>query len=236
VDALLLDSGNPSAAIKELGGTGRRHDWTLSRDIRDASPVPIYLAGGLRAENVREAIETVGPFGLDLCSGVRSNGALDERKLRAFMTAAGVYGVVPTPGASHLDLLARRFLERTLPKGEWTHHAHLRVGLWHALRYAPADAMNRLRDAIRSYNVSVGGENTATAGYHETITAFYVWRIARFVAAHPRPSNEDAFAEELIRECGAKDLPLTHYSQARLMSTEARLAYVPPDLAPMDGW
>ena len=85
VDAILLDSGNPSLAVKELGGTGRRHDWSVSRRIREALEAPIYLAGGLRAENVREAIEQVGPFGLDVCSGVRSNGRLDERKLRAFV-------------------------------------------------------------------------------------------------------------------------------------------------------
>lgn len=84
VDALLLDSGNPRLAIKELGGTGRRHNWELSRRIRDAVPIPIYLAGGLQASNVAEAIETVQPFALDVCSGVRSEGRLDAEKLHAF--------------------------------------------------------------------------------------------------------------------------------------------------------
>lgn len=87
VDALLLDSGNPALPTKELGGTGRRHDWAVSRQIRERAPVPVYLAGGLRPENVRHAIETVGPFGLDICSGVRTNGALDAAKLDAFFTA-----------------------------------------------------------------------------------------------------------------------------------------------------
>lgn len=87
VDALLLDSGNPRLAVKELGGTGRRHDWSLSRRIVDSSPVPVYLAGGLNAGNVREAIETVRPFGVDVCSGVRTDGRLDEAKLLAFMNA-----------------------------------------------------------------------------------------------------------------------------------------------------
>ena len=86
VDALLLDSGNPNLAVKELGGTGRVHDWTLSRKIRDQSPVPIFLAGGLRPDNVQQAIEAVQPFGLDLCSSVRTNGHLDPNKLEAFMT------------------------------------------------------------------------------------------------------------------------------------------------------
>jgi len=88
VDALLLDSGNPRLAVKELGGTGRRHDWSLSRRIVESSPVPVYLAGGLNAGNVREAIETVRPFGVDVCSGVRTDGRLDETKLLAFMHAA----------------------------------------------------------------------------------------------------------------------------------------------------
>lgn len=87
VDALLLDSGNPNLAVKELGGTGRVHDWALSRQIRDTSPVPIFLAGGLRPDNVRQAIDAVQPFGLDLCSGVRTNGHLDPVKLEAFMKA-----------------------------------------------------------------------------------------------------------------------------------------------------
>ena len=88
VDALLLDSGNQSLAVKELGGTGRVHDWTLSAQIRASVDVPLFLAGGLKAENVRAAIEAVKPFALDVCSGVRTNGALDADKLRAFVNAA----------------------------------------------------------------------------------------------------------------------------------------------------
>lgn len=84
VDALLLDSGNQSLAVKELGGTGRTHDWTISRRIRDAVSKPIFLAGGLKAGNVAEAIHEVRPFGLDLCSGVRTSGKLDEVKLAHF--------------------------------------------------------------------------------------------------------------------------------------------------------
>jgi phosphoribosylanthranilate isomerase len=90
VDALLLDSGRPGLAVKELGGTGRRHDWAVSRRIREAVSAPVFLAGGLNADNAREAIDTVAPFGLDLCSGVRTAGALDAAKLRAFMSAAGI--------------------------------------------------------------------------------------------------------------------------------------------------
>lgn len=87
VHALLLDSGNPAAPIKELGGTGRTHDWETSRLIRARSPVPVFLAGGLRPDNVEAAIRTVRPFGVDVCSGVRTNGQLDADKLGAFITA-----------------------------------------------------------------------------------------------------------------------------------------------------
>jgi len=87
VDALLLDSGNTRLVVKELGGTGRIHDWTLSRRIREAICIPLFLAGGLTAANVADAVAAVEPFGLDLCSGVRTNDVLDLHKLRAFFAA-----------------------------------------------------------------------------------------------------------------------------------------------------
>lgn len=87
VDAILLDSGNPSLAVKELGGTGRIHDWVISRKICESVSKPVFLAGGLKAENVKEALEVVRPFGIDLCSGVRTDGALDPYKLEKFFRA-----------------------------------------------------------------------------------------------------------------------------------------------------
>jgi len=96
-DAILLDSGRPGAAVRELGGTGRVHDWGVSARIREAiAPRPLYLAGGLRPSNVGEAIRAVRPFGLDVCSGVRAEGALNAGLLRAFveaMSAADSAGV-----------------------------------------------------------------------------------------------------------------------------------------------
>jgi len=86
-DALLLDSGNPVLAVKELGGTGRVHDWRLSRQIVEQSSVPVFLAGGLNADNVRAAIDQVQPFAVDVCSGVRTNGHLDPKKLESFFNA-----------------------------------------------------------------------------------------------------------------------------------------------------
>ncbi len=88
VDAILLDSGNQKLPVKELGGTGRTHDWRISREIRDAIPLPLFLAGGLKPDNVRDALTGVEPFGLDICSGVRTNDKLDADKLRAFILAA----------------------------------------------------------------------------------------------------------------------------------------------------
>lgn len=89
VDALLLDSGNQRLKVKELGGTGRTHDWTLSRRIVEQARRPVFLAGGLGPHNVRAALEAVGPFGVDVCSGLRTAGALDPAKLAAFVAAVG---------------------------------------------------------------------------------------------------------------------------------------------------
>jgi len=101
VDALLLDSGNPALPVKELGGTGRIHDWSISRRIREAAQVPVFLAGGLTPANVAEAICQVEPFGIDVCNGVRAEGRLDAAKLadffRAVSTAAGADAGPATP-------------------------------------------------------------------------------------------------------------------------------------------
>jgi phosphoribosylanthranilate isomerase len=87
VDAILLDSGNQKLAVRELGGTGRTHDWAVSLAIRERVTVPLFLAGGLRPENVGQAIREVGPFGIDVCSGVRTDGKLDPGKLARFFSA-----------------------------------------------------------------------------------------------------------------------------------------------------
>ncbi len=86
-DAILLDSGNPDATVRELGGTGRTHDWSISRAIVEAVPVPVFLAGGLHPGNVADAVRAVRPFGVDVCSRLRTDGALDATKLAAFEAA-----------------------------------------------------------------------------------------------------------------------------------------------------
>ena len=95
VDAVLLDSGDTRGAVKELGGTGRRHDWSISKRIRERIAKPVFLAGGLEPGNVVEAMETVRPFGLDICSGVRTDGRLDENKLRWFIAAVRTAEAMP---------------------------------------------------------------------------------------------------------------------------------------------
>jgi phosphoribosylanthranilate isomerase len=86
-DAILLDSGNPNATVKTLGGTGNTHNWSISRKIVELVTIPVFLAGGLHSNNVAEAIATVLPFGVDVCSGVRTEGKLDAEKLKSFMNA-----------------------------------------------------------------------------------------------------------------------------------------------------
>jgi phosphoribosylanthranilate isomerase len=91
VDALLLDSGNPKLEVKELGGTGRTHNWEISRNIVGRVNIPVFLAGGLNPENVKEAIKVVQPYGLDICSGVRTNNQLDEEKLKLFFESVNKF-------------------------------------------------------------------------------------------------------------------------------------------------
>jgi len=86
VDLILLDSGNQKLAVKELGGTGRTHNWSISKEIVENVNVPVFLAGGINSSNVSAAINEVKPYGMDICSGVRVNGKLDEALLKEFFT------------------------------------------------------------------------------------------------------------------------------------------------------
>ncbi len=131
---------------------------------------------------------------------------------------------------SPVERLAREFIARTLPKTEWTHEAHLRVGLWHVLRYPGNVAQDLLRLRIRAYNESTGVLNTSSAGYHETITRFYVSIIRQFVDSVDARRSIEELAPELIGRFGAKDLPFRHYTRERLSSVDARLGWLAPDL------
>ena len=131
------------------------------------------------------------------------------------------------------ERIARGLIDRTLQKPEWTHHAHLRAGLWHVLHHGPFDALDLLRERIRAYNDAVGTANTDSSGYHETLTRFYVVVIDRFVSTADRSLDLDALAEQLIAAYGDRRLPLHHYSEARLFSAVARRAWIEPDLRPI---
>lgn len=132
-----------------------------------------------------------------------------------------------------LEDLVRRFSDRTLTKPEWTHAAHLAVGLWHVSRYAPAEALARLRTAISQLNESHGTANTATGGYHETVTRAYVQLLAEFAARHSDKTIAERVALLLEHPLADRHALLRFYSRACLDSVEARLGWVEPDLKPL---
>jgi hypothetical protein len=134
---------------------------------------------------------------------------------------------------SSTEKLVAEFTSCTLPRDQWTHHAHLKVGLWHLLHYTPSESMQRLRQGIKQYNVACGIENSETRGYHETITQFYIWLITQFIQQTDSSKQIDILADELISRYGEKSLPYRYYSHDRLMSKMARLEWVEPDLAPL---
>lgn len=133
-----------------------------------------------------------------------------------------------------VEQLVRQFIDKTLPKEVWTHEAHLRVGLWHVTNFGAAEAMALLRQRIRAYNESVGGTNTDSSGYHETITQLYVKVIDEFLATANRTQSIDALAMQLIEQFGQRDLPLKYYSRELLFSTQARLNWIEPDLCSIE--
>jgi hypothetical protein len=132
---------------------------------------------------------------------------------------------------AELDSLVRRFADRTLPKPEWTHAAHLAVGLWHVSRHGADGALARLRTAISQLNESHGTVNSATGGYHETITRAYVQLLAAFVAARAGQTPAGLVTAMLEDPLADRKALLQFYSRQRLDSVEARLGWVEPDLA-----
>jgi len=134
---------------------------------------------------------------------------------------------------AELEDLVRRFTERTLTKPEWTHAAHLAVGLWHVGRYGRDDALERLRSAITRLNESHGTVNSATGGYHETITRAYVELLSAFAARHAGTTPAERVTALLADPLADKKALLRFYSRERLESVQARLGWAEPDLAPL---
>jgi hypothetical protein len=133
-----------------------------------------------------------------------------------------------------MNELVEGFVACTLLKSDWTHAAHLRVALHHVHTLGEEAALTALRERISRLNVSLGGANTTTGGYHESLTRFWVFVVARFLDRHPGRSPE-SLEKELIAELGDTSLPRRCYSRELLMSTEARMSFVEPDLAPLSG-
>jgi adenylate kinase family enzyme len=155
-----------------------------------------------------------------------------KRRLTASVDGAFVQRLPVRWYADGVDDLGSRFETCTIAKREWTHAAHLTVGLWHVRRYGPDEALARLRTGIRRLNESHGGVNSDTDGYHETITAAYVQLLAGYLDGRPRPLSE-AVVELLESPLASKHVLLTFYSRERLTSTTARAVWVEPDLAPI---
>jgi hypothetical protein len=130
--------------------------------------------------------------------------------------------------------LAARFAVPSLRAAEWTHVAHLAVGAWHVHRYGAPEALRRVRDGIRRLNVSIGGANTETSGYHESITAAYITLLAAFLdSCPPGLSLAECLARLWNTPLAERDILLRFYSRERLFSMEARARWVDPDLAPL---
>jgi hypothetical protein len=156
---------------------------------------------------------------------------MDERHLLPDLVK---FLAVVVPDLSDLDALAERFAAGTIPATEWNHLAHLRIGAWHVHHLTPEAALERLRAGIQRLNLAHGTGNSATRGYHETITAAYVRCIAQFFAACPREMSFDARVDELLRSSLAQpDFLFRFYSRGLLLTARARQSWVDPDLAPL---
>lgn len=129
-----------------------------------------------------------------------------------------------------VNLLVKKFEERTLPKAEWTHSAHLTVGFYYCFHHSFGVAKNLMSDGIYWLNDAHGTPNTETSGYHETLTVFWLRTVAEFLGKHNRNEGLMRLANDLIAECNDTKLPLSFYTRERLFSTEARLNYIEPNL------
>lgn len=139
----------------------------------------------------------------------------------------------PWATADEVARLVARFQDRTLPHGEWTHRAHLTVALWYATHHPPAEALDLVREGILRLNDAHGVPTTPTRGYHETITRFYMHVIGRHIGERDHGGDWAERANRIVERLGSRELPLRHYSEARLKSAEARAGWMEPDLLPL---
>ena len=140
----------------------------------------------------------------------------------------------PYESVAEIESLVARFVDGTLPCAEWTHRAHLTVGLWHAREFPADEALARMRAGILRYNTTCQVPNTPTRGYHETITWFYMTVLSRHLTTISDRSDWTTVTNDAIERYGEKELPFDYYSRDRLMSAEARSAWVAPDVRSLD--
>ena len=140
----------------------------------------------------------------------------------------------PYDDLTQIERIVAGFTDCTLPCDEWTHRAHLTVGLWYSREYSAAEALNRLRACIKRYNAKCGVVDSPTRGYHETLTRFYMGLIGKYLAEVADRADWVGVTNNLIEEHGHRDVPLRYYTRERLMSDEARAGWVPPDLLPLE--
>ena len=133
-----------------------------------------------------------------------------------------------------IESLVAQFHNRTLPKEAWTHEAHLVTAIWFHVHHSPDEAIAYLRSGIITYNDSLGGKNSPTDGYHETMTLFWCRVIAAFVAANRQRSPVEMCSIFLNSIQANKEYPLTFYSRETLFSVKARATWVDPDRTPLD--
>ncbi len=136
--------------------------------------------------------------------------------------------------ADAISRVGEGLLACTLPREEWTHEAHLAATTYLILHRTEIDLDAELRHIISRYNESVGGTNSDSEGYHETITRAYLHGVRRFLESTDTARPIHLVVNELlVSPVGARDWPLRFWSKERLMSSAARLAYVEPDLMPL---
>jgi hypothetical protein len=135
---------------------------------------------------------------------------------------------------SEIEELVRGFRDGSWPRGQWTHRAHLVVGLWFLTHYPLAEATEQIRAGIQNYNAAHGVKVSATTGYHETFTRFYIWAIHRFIQHADLSRSTAEVIEALVSEVGDQEFPFRYYSRERMLSWEARLGWVEPDLSRLE--
>jgi hypothetical protein len=158
------------------------------------------------------------------------NTVLASEKREAIDAVEAAPGRAP----DEMERLVKAFEACTLPRSEWTHAAHVTVALWYLVHYSGEEAVMRIRNGIKRYNASQGVAMTMSGGYHETMTLFWIWAVARYLLLEGAGRSVEQLAEGLKDCLGDKNFPLAYYSRERLMSWEARLSWMEPDLKPLD--